>query len=104
MLHEGHRTAFTQAEKDKVVVDGAKIVCSYAKDSRTGKNPYVYLRIPCEHGLREEASVRTRKNLCADREYPCVPELQLAILWEYVELPECLGQPGSASPVCGPDV
>ncbi len=66
MLHEGHRTAFTQAEKDKVVVDGAKIVCSYAKDSRTGKNPYVYLRIPCEHGLREEG------HLCA-HEKTCVP-------------------------------
>lgn len=66
MLHEGHRTAFTQAEKDKVVVDGAKIVCSYAKDSRTGKNPYVYLRIPCEHGLREEG------RLCA-HEKTCVP-------------------------------
>ena len=65
-LHDGHLRAKSKDEKDKVVVDGAKIHCSYAKEITTGKDLYVNLRIPCSHGLLQN------DHLCA-HEKNCVP-------------------------------
>ncbi len=50
----------------KVIVDGAKIMCSYAQNPEVKDPSFVYLRIPCGHGFLENG------HLCAHDEN-CVP-------------------------------
>ncbi|WP_336624291.1 PAAR-like protein [Clostridium boliviensis] len=53
-------------DKTKVIVDGAKVMCSYAQNPMIKDTSYVYLRIPCGHGFLENG------HLCA-HDQTCVP-------------------------------
>jgi len=63
MEHDGHKIV---EDKSKVVVDGAKITCSYGQIPGTKDPSFVFLRIPCSHGFLENG------HLCAHEE-ACIP-------------------------------
>lgn len=67
MLHDNH---LVMDDRNKIIVDGAKITCTYAQETGGVKPAFVYLRIDCNHGFLENG------HLCA-HEDTCVPELNI---------------------------
>ncbi len=48
MLHDNH---LVMDDRNKIIVDGAKITCTYAQETGGVKPAFVYLRIDCNHAF-----------------------------------------------------